>query len=160
MIQEMNFGLVRRVCDAFRRFSVMRLGKTYSSLSVADVVRRTFLNIDDLKDVAGYLGHLISTGALNATLTQRGPSHGTWILGFEEGLGDKTEAQQLRELKDTEARLLDLSARITESDQKFGISKEYLEWRRKAEAKSKDETPGVAELMEDFTQDEDMMVDM
>lgn len=156
----MNYGLVKQVCDAFRRFSVSRLGKTYSSLSVADVVNRTFLNMGEYHDVARYLDHLISNGQLSATLTQRGPSHETWILRFDEEMGAKSEAQQLRELKDTEARLLDLSARITESDQKIGISKEYLEWCRKAEAKSKDEAPGVEELMESFTQDEDMMVDV
>ena len=72
-----------------------------------------------------------------------------------------SEAQQLRELNETKARIQTLSARITESDHKIGLSKEYLEWCRKAEAKSKDEVPGIFQDMADeFIPDEDMMTDV
>ena len=156
----MNFGLVKQVVLAFQRFAILKLGKTYLSLSIAEIVKRTFLDSNDFSDVARDLEILISTGQLNATLTQRGTTSDTWILRFNDEVEAKSEAQQLRELKATEARLLDLSARITESDQKIGISKEYLEWCRKAEAKSKDGASGFSDIIEDFTQDEDMMVDV
>ena len=136
----------------------MKLSKTYSSLTVADVLKRTYLDSGNPGNAARQLQTLISRGQLNATLTQRGNNPETWILTFEDESGTKSEAQQLRELKDTEARLLELSARITESDQKIGISKEYLDWSRKEDSKLP--TLNISPWGEDSTQDEEMMVDI
>ncbi|KAL8795031.1 MAG: hypothetical protein Q9195_002479 [Heterodermia aff. obscurata] len=155
-----NVGLVKQVFTSFRRFSVLNLGKTYSSLPVADVARQTSPNPNDFSETANYLQWLISTGQLNASMIERGTNHQTWILKFNEELESMSEAQQLQELKKTEARIHDLSSRITESDQKIGLSKEYLEWCRKAEAKVKDEVPGIfQDLADDYIHDEDMMTD-
>ena len=93
-------------------------------------------------------------------MTERGPSQQTWVLNFDDELESMSEVQQLQELKKTEARIHDLSARVTESDQKIGLSKEYLEWCRKAETKMKDEGPGVfQDMVDDYIHDEEMMTD-
>ena len=151
---------MKQVFTSFRRFSVLTLGKTYSSLTIADVARHTSPNPNDFSETANYLQWLISTGQLNGTMIERGTTHQTWVLNFDEEVESMSEAQQLHELKKTEARIHDLSARITESDQKIGLSKEYLEWCRKAEVKMKDEAPGVfQDLVDDYIHDEDMMTD-
>ena len=149
---------MRQVCSAFERFTIRRLSKTYLSLSVADVLKRTYLDSGNPSNAARQLQTLISRGQLNATLTQGGTSAENWILTFEEESGAKSEAQQLRELKDTEARLLELSARIAESDQKIGISKDYLEWSRKEDSKLP--PLDMSSWGVDSTQDEEMMVDI
>ena len=156
----MNFGLIKQVFQSFRKFSVSKLSKTYSSMAVADIAKQTSSDPSNASETAVYLQWLISTGQLNATLTERGPGHRSWILKFEDVIEGKSEGQQLRELKEIEARVHALSARITESDQKMGLSKEYLEWCRKADAKSKDEVPGVQNTLEELVPDEDMMVDI
>ena len=130
-------------------------------MTVADVARQTSPNPNDFIETAEYLQWLISTGQLNATMFERGTTPQTWVLKFDEELESMSEAQQLQELKKTEARIHDLSARIAESDQKIGLSKEYLEWSRKAELKTKDEVPSVfQDPMDDYIHDEDMMTDV
>ena len=129
-------------------------------MTIADVARQTSPNPTDFIETASYLQWLISTGQLNATMIERGTTQQTWVLKFDEELESMSEGQQLQELKRTEARIHDLSARITESDQKIGLSKEYLEWCRKAETKTKDEGPGVfQDLIDEYIHDEDMMAD-
>ena len=151
---------MKQVFASFRRFSVLGLGKTYSSMTIADVARQTSPNPNDFSETANYLQWLISTRQLNATMIERGTTHATWVLKFDEELQSMSEAQQLQELKKTEARIHNLSARVTESDQKIGLSKDYLEWCRKAEAKMKDEVPGnFQDMVDDFIPDEDMMSD-
>lgn len=157
----MNLGLIQQVASAFRRFSVLRLGKTYSSITVEDVAKRTSPDPNNASETAEYLQWLISTGQLTASITQRGTGPPSWILKFAEDGPSVSEAQQLRELNETKARIQALSARITESDQKIGLSKEYLEWCRKAEAKGKDEVPGIfQDMVDEFVPDEDMMTDV
>ena len=159
-VQSANIGLVKQVFTSFRRFSVLKLGKTYSSMTIADVARQTSPDPNDFSETAAYLQWLISTGQLNASMVERGTTHQTWVLKFGEELESLSEGQQLQELKKTEARIRDLSARVRESDQKVGLSKEYLEWSRKAEAKVKDEVPAAfQDLMDEYIHDEDMMTD-
>lgn len=129
-------------------------------MTIADVARQTSPDPNDFSETAAYLQWLISTGQLNASMVERGTTHQTWVLKFGEELESLSEGQQLQELKKTEARIRDLSARVRESDQKVGLSKEYLEWSRKAEAKVKDEVPAAfQDLMDEYIHDEDMMTD-
>lgn len=161
LMQDFNYGLIEQVATAFRRFSVLKLGKTYSSLTIADIAKHTTPIANDVSETATYLNRLISTGDLKAVILQRGTGSESWILQFDEERPSMSEAQQLQELKATEIRIEDLAARITESDQKMGLSKEYLEWCRKAEAKSKDETPGgFQDMMDEYMHDEDVMTDI
>ena len=155
----MNVGLIRQVLQAFRRFSVLKLGKTYLSLTIIDIAKHTSPDPSNYAEAVHYLRWLIATGQLNAALAERGSGPQDWVLKFGEEFPSKSEASQLRELKATETRMHELSARIHESDQKAGLTKEYLDWCRKAEAKGKDETPSFQDLMEDYVHDEDVMVD-
>lgn len=140
---------------------MLRLGKTYSSITVADIAKGTSPDPNNASETAEYLQWLISTGQLTASITQRGTSPRSWILKFAEDGPSLSEAQQLRELNETKTRIQALSARITESDQKIGLSKEYLEWCRKVEAKGKDEAPGIfQDMVDEFIPDEDMMTDV
>ena len=157
----MNFGLVKQVIESFRRFSILRLGRTYSSLTLADVAQRTHSDSTKSNEIAGYLQWLLQTGQLDATLEQRGADQGTWVLHFREELQGKSEAQQLRELKETQACIQNLSTRVAESDQKLGLNKDYLEWNRRSELKGKDSAglPEFQDMIDDMVQDEDMMVE-
>lgn len=129
-------------------------------MTIGDVARQTSPNPNDFRETANYLQWLISTGQLKATMIERGTAQQTWVLKFDEELESMSEAQQLHELKKTEARIHELSARVTESDQKIGLSKEYLEWCRKAESKMKDEGPGIfQDMVDDYIHDEEMMTD-
>ena len=145
---------------AFRKFTVLKLGKTYASITIPDVTKSTSSDPSNVLETANYLQWLISTGQLNASIIQRGSDPQGWILKFCEEGPSKSEAQQLRDLKDTEARIQDLAARITESDRRVGLSKEYLEWCRKAEAKGKEDSSGsgIQGMMDEYMHDdEDVM---
>lgn len=162
-------GLVFQVIDAFRRFSILKLGQTYIALTIADVAKRTSDNPNDYNGTAHHLMSLISAGQLNATITQANDVR-NWVLRFATssttGPLARTEEQINEEIIKQFAHTTALSNHVKELDRKMGLSKEYIDWAKKAQ-KSKELSPngdlepshshGPDEYAPD---DEDMMGDL
>ena len=53
--QDSNAGLVSQVIDAYRKFSILELEKTYSALTVAEIARCTSSDPDDYAETGRYL---------------------------------------------------------------------------------------------------------
>lgn len=167
--KDRNIGLIFQVIDAFGRFSILKLGQTYVALTIADITKRTSDNPNDYNGTARQLMSLISAGQLNATLTQADDVR-NWVLRFATssttGPLARTEEQINEEINKQFTRTTALSNHVKELDRKMGLSKEYIDWAKKAQ-KGKELSPngdlepshfhGPDEYGPD---DEDMMEDL
>lgn len=162
-------GLVFQVVDAFRRFSILKLGQTYTALTIADVAERTSDNPNDYDETAQHLMSLISAGQLNATITQAGDVR-NWVLRFATssttGPLARTEEQVNEEITKQFARTTALTNHVKELDRKLGLSKEYNDWTKKAQRSKElspngDLEPSHSHGLDEYgPDDEDMMGDL
>jgi COP9 signalosome complex subunit 3 len=151
--------------DAFRKYAVIRLGKTFVALSITEVARRTSADPLDVNGTAAYISALISQGELNAELTV--PSNGSDpvpVLRFLPSTSaTKTEAQLQHDLASQASELRNILKHISDNDHRLEITKEYVGFlqklKRTKEQTAKGGAPGASETpFEDI--DEDMMGDM
>lgn len=155
--------------SAFRQFSVLQLGKTYAALTVADVARRTSPDPNDYAGTGEYIIHLISTGVLNATISQPSNDPGSWILRFSEsntGPLSRTEEQQHQHLEKQTQKIKSLMEHIREADRKLSLNKDYIAEVKKGKKSRLNVLEGGAEENpwmthgETYDHDEDMMADL
>ena len=169
--QDSNTGLLLQVFDAYRRFSILKLGEIYKALYIPEVAKRTSPTPNDLSETESYISSLIASGQLNATLTQPATAGGSSVLRFADssatGTHPRTEAQMHADLVDQTRRVAKVSQFIQETDRRMGISKEYVSYAKK-QKKNRDDFGAGAEdeeltstLIDDtaYGLDEDMMAD-
>ena len=156
-----------QVIDAFRQFSVLRLEKTFAALTVADITRRTSPDPNDYAGTGTYLINLVSSGKLNATISEPSEDPASWIIRFPDetsGPLARTQEQQYEALAKQTQKIQSLMAHIKETDRKLSLSNEYIRDAKK-KRKEKAETGENGDSfqtsgMDGFDQDEDMMADM
>ncbi|KAG8532483.1 uncharacterized protein KY384_002360 [Bacidia gigantensis] len=128
--EECNLGLVRQVLDAYRQFSVQRLGKTFAALPIPEISKRTSWDPNDHVETGQYIIKLISAGQLNATISEPSEDPSTWVLRFfsssNEGPKARSGEQQFDDLQRQVAKVQTLMSHVRETDRKFGLSKEYI----------------------------------
>lgn len=158
-----------QVIRAFRQFSVLQLGKTYAALTVADVARRTSPDPNDHAGTGEYIIHLISTGVLNATISQPSNDPASWILRFSDsttGPLSRTEEQRHQHLEKQTQKINTLMEHIREADRKLSLSKDYIAEAKRAKKSRLNGLEGGAEespwMMHGdvYEHDEDMMADL
>ncbi|KAI9707352.1 MAG: hypothetical protein M1836_000312 [Candelina mexicana] len=163
-----NVGLMHQVLEAHRRFAIINLEKTYSSLSVAEIAKRTSPQPNDLAETEDYIRRLILRGHLSARLSQPPDSSNPVVLTFLtfpfEGSESQSEAAQNVKLKECTELLRRLDEHVKETDKVMAQSKELIDWQKKHN-KSKEPGPagGPGGMMDvgwdDTIADEDMMAD-
>ena len=154
---------------AFRQFSVLKLGSTFAALTVADVARRTSPDPNDYAGTGDYVIHLISTGVLNATISQPSNDPASWILRFSDSTSgplSHTEEQQHQHLEKQTRKIKLLMEHIHEADRKLSLSKDYIAETKKAKKArlndlegGVDETPWTTQN-DVYEHDEDIMADV
>ena len=158
--QDFNEGLVRQVIDAYRQFSVSKLSHIFAALTISDIARKTSPAPNNFQETASYIQRLISTGKLNATISNKSGEHKTWIVRFSESTSGplaRSEEQQHEDLIKQTRRVKVLIDHIRETDRKLGLSKDYIN-----DAKKKRKTDGGGPDEGGWTpydHDEDMMGD-
>ena len=161
--QDLNSGLVLLLTDAFRKFAVLRLGRTFTALSIAEVAKRTSPNPSDLNETASYIASLIANGDLDADLTISSgsdPSNLPILRFLPSRKSLKSEAQVQQELAVQTAELKNILKHISDNDHRFEISKEYIEMLKKLK-KQRDQAKSGGPNDAGFEDvDEDMMEDM
>ena len=155
--------------SAFRQFSVLRLGKTFAALTVADITRRTSPDPNDYAGTGDYVIHLISIGVLSATISQPTNDPATWILRFSDsksGPLSHTEEQQQQHLEKQNLKIKSLMEHIREADRKLSLNKDYIAEAKKAKKARQnglegggDENAWMAHT-DAYDHDEDMMADL
>ncbi len=165
-----------QVLEAHRRFAIINLGKTYSSLSIHEIVHRTSpnpakrssLSPDEVAETEDYIRRLIVRGHLLAQLSQPfDPSEPvvlTFLTPISEGPESQSEAIQNMKLKERTAMLRRLDEHVKETDKVMAQSKELVEWQKKLnkskEAGAAGGSGGMMDMVwEDPIADEDMMGD-
>ncbi len=161
--QDLNAGLVLLLTDAFRKFAVVRLGRTFTALSIAEVAKRTSLIPSDLNETATYIASLIANGDLDADLTipSGGDPSSLPILRFLPTKSSlKSEAQVQQELAVHTAELKLILKHIQDNDHRLEITKEYIEMLKKLKKQREQSRSSGAEGAAFEDVDEDMMEDM
>jgi len=151
--QDRNFGLVLQVMEAFRRFSVLNLGKTFAALPIAKVAERTSPKPSDIAETEAYLASLIASGDLEASLTKT--SGNATTLRFHTTL-TPMEATIQQDIASQSNALMEMMKHLGDEDGRIELSKEYVMWIRRL--KMNRDTQAKNGITDDF--DEDMMADM
>ncbi len=159
-----------QVLEASRRFSILKLGNTYLALSIPEIGERTSPDLNDHAETEAYVASLISTGYLNAVLSQSNDRTKPSILRFLDTSGthsrSQSEATQYAELVKQMQKTVNLAEYVRATDKKLCLSKEYIDWAKKAR-KNKEAGGGSATdgnsmdiTGDDYGADEDMMADL
>jgi COP9 signalosome complex subunit 3 len=132
-----NYGLMVEVYQAFRKFAVLKLGRTFIALSIAEVARRTSPDASNINETKAYLGALISSGALNAVITDG--SNGDQALRFlPSSISAKSETAVESALAAQTQDLQILLRHVHDTEHRLEVSREYIDYLRKLK-KVKDE---------------------
>ena len=147
----------------------MKLGNTFAALTVADVARRTSPDPNDYAETGEYVIHLISTGVLNATISQPSNDPASWILRFSDSTSgplSHTEEQQHQHLEKQTRKIKLLMEHIHEVDRKLSLNKDYIAEAKKAKKarlnvleSGVDETSWATQN-DVYEHDEDIMADV
>ncbi|KAL8936930.1 MAG: hypothetical protein Q9211_003947 [Gyalolechia sp. 1 TL-2023] len=165
--EDHNMSLVLHVLDAYRQFTIIKLGLTYAALPLPIVTQRTSSNPDDHTETAQYISMMINSSRLNATLDQRTQDPQSWVLRFalspSTGPRARSEQESYEELVKQTARNAKLAEHVRETDRKLTLSKDYINWLKQSK---KDTLSTATEVEEASTlpgqhpfDDEDIMGD-
>ncbi|KAL8901998.1 MAG: hypothetical protein Q9207_004923 [Kuettlingeria erythrocarpa] len=122
------------VLDAYRQFTIAKLGSTYAALPLPIVTRRSSPDSDNHAETAQYIARMINSGQLSATLDQQGQDPQSWILRFATSANTepraRSEQEQYEELARQASRASKLADHIRETNRKLSVSKEYINWMK------------------------------
>ncbi|KAK9859984.1 hypothetical protein MYU51_010141 [Penicillium brevicompactum] len=158
-----NFGLVTQVVDAFFRQTVVKLGKTFAALTVADLAKQIFPSPAEKTVTESDVSSLIMSGALDASLVQKQDPTELSILRFSTSLSFPRLSHELdiqSHLKKERLLMENLVRNLEEINNAIGMSEECLDnlQRGQAWAASNGTNPTPAEG--GLEMDEDLMGDM
>ena len=165
-------SLVLQVLSAFRRFLILKLGRTYAAIPITDVARHTSPSPTNIAETEQYVHNLIASGQLNATLTPSSDSTKPSILRFAasttEGPLARSEIQQYQDLVKQTDKMARLAKQMKGMDRRMELSKEYLDWTKKMrKSKMGEESEGMMGVglgMGDYADswgvDEDVLAEM
>lgn len=161
--QDNNFGLVTQVVDAFFRQTIVKLGKTFAALTVADLAKQVFPSPAEKMVTEADVSSLIMSGALDASLVQKQDPTELSILRFSTSLSFPRLSHELdiqSHLKKERLLMENLVRNLEEINNAIGMSEECLDnlQRGQAWAASNGTNPTPAEG--GLEMDEDLMGDM
>ncbi|OAP65465.1 hypothetical protein AYL99_01437 [Fonsecaea erecta] len=153
-----NYGLAIEVFQAFRKFAVQRLSRTFAALSIAEVATRTSPDPSDLAETKAYVDMLIQNGELSAAITES--ANGDQTLRFlPTTAATRPEAQFQSALAAQTLELQAILRHVHDTEHRLEVSKEYIDYLKKLkkirEEKQEGKVTGRGTVDEDI--DEDMM---
>lgn len=153
-----NYGLMVEVYQAFRKFTIQRLGRTFAALPLTAVARKTSVDPpEDLSETRTYLQTLIAERSLSAVLTTS--ESGEEILRFHPpSVLLRSEIEVEKALATQTEHLHGLLRHIQDTEHRMETSKEYIDYLKrlkKAREETKKTAPGKSATVDDV--DEDMM---
>jgi len=158
-------SLILQVLDAFRRFLILRLERTYAAIPISAVAQLTSPQPDNHAETEAYVNSLISSGQLNATLEVSAvPGMGSMLRFATSSTGGplaRSEAQQYENLTQQTTKLAQLGKHIKDTERRMELSKEYLDWVRKNRRnKASAENSTSQNPFDGYGVDEDLLADM
>ncbi|CAG8232874.1 unnamed protein product [Penicillium olsonii] len=160
-----NFGLVSQVVDVFFSRSVIKLGRTFAALTVADLVKQALSSPVEGSVAESAVSSLVMAGALDASLAETKDPDGLSILRFT---GDSSfprlphELDVQSQLKGEQQLMEHLVGNLEEINTALGMSDECLDGLQRGQAWAasggvNSAAPGETGTLE---MDEDLMGDM
>lgn len=162
--EDSNAGLVLRVVEAYRRFSVMKLGTVFAAMPMSGIARQISQTPEDINEATSYVAGLISSGQLNAILEDAPSGSNDRILRFlswtSKSLATRSDAN-FTDLVAQVERIRDISNEARLLDREMGLSRECIQAAKKERAAADGSVPnGMEDLMGDPPIDEDIMEDL
>ncbi|KEF62793.1 uncharacterized protein A1O9_00766 [Exophiala aquamarina CBS 119918] len=152
-----NYCLMMEVYQAFRKFTILRLGRTFAALPLTAVARKTSADVEDLTETRMYLQSLIAERELYAMLVTS--ESGEEILRFHlPSVSLKSEIEVEKALALQTLQLQGLLRHIQDTEHRMETSKEYIDYLKrlkKAREEAKKTDPGRSAMVDGL--DEDMM---
>ncbi|KAK5061143.1 hypothetical protein LTR84_007685 [Exophiala bonariae] len=137
-----NYGLMVEVYQAFRKFTVIRLGRTFSALPLVAVANKMLADEQDLTETRAYLDSLIAERALHAVVVNS--DDGDQILRFlPPSVSLMNESEVDTALSTQTLRLQLLLKHIQDSEHRMETTKEYIEYLKKLK-KARDDDKKVS----------------
>ena len=160
-----NTGLVQQVVEAYRRFSVIKLGTIFAAMPLSVVANYTSQTPQDIIETSKYLSDLISGGHLNAVLEDAPNGSNVQIMRFLGSSFKSSSAkakQDFAELLQQVDRIQGISNQAQLLDRELGVSRECIQSAKKERAAAEHGvTNGMNDLMTGDTPiEEDIMEDL
>ncbi|WEW55596.1 hypothetical protein PRK78_001027 [Emydomyces testavorans] len=162
-----NTGLVLQVLDAFRRFSVLKLERSFAALAIPDLTQRLALGDRCSLDMERFVAKLLAGSRLSARLFQPSDSSNPTILRFGhffQPMKGAMEAKLWEQLLEQKRRVDLLVHNLYETDVKFGLGPDYIDglrkarWRKNGGDNETSASAGGNNSVADF--EEDIMADL
>ncbi|KAL8867735.1 MAG: hypothetical protein Q9174_005469 [Haloplaca sp. 1 TL-2023] len=149
--EDCNTILVNGLLKAFRQFSVVKLGSTYSAMRIPEVSQRTSPTPDDYKETAEHALEMIENGQLEARMYMSMGDYDSWTLHFgrssDKESEDFDEQDQLDQLQQQMAKSKRLAEHVRATDRKMMMHKDYIEHLKKEQPEATETTTGPDPLM-------------
>ncbi|KKK23255.1 hypothetical protein AOCH_001188 [Aspergillus ochraceoroseus] len=155
-----NAGLVSQLFDAFDKYTVLKLGRTFSALTMADVRQRVSASSGNSHNVEGFVASLVMSNALRATLSHLPGLESLAMLRFSSAPESAVVREETVRIRLIEAGLAanTVSERIRQSNRILELCQENLQTLAKSQ-KWADNTGRSSEAGGSFDIDEDLMGD-
>ena len=156
-----NYGLMVEVFQSFRKFALLKLGKTFAALPLSEVARRTSSDVSNVGETKAYLEALIAAGDINAVITA---SNDIEMLRFLPSSTTQTTEAQMETVLGSQTRELRLLlSHVQDTEYRMGISREYIDYLKKLKKMKEDEKKNATNGARNATADdvdEDMMEEL
>ncbi|EZF30592.1 hypothetical protein H109_03473 [Trichophyton interdigitale MR816] len=149
-----NAHLVYQLSAAYRRFSILKLEKVFSAISIPEIANRVSYECGSAQELEEYIASLIADGQLNARLVQAADPSGPSVLRFGKdnaGMDMSTEAQLSAALLQEKSRIKAMIDNVARIDVRLELGEDYMEGlvkaQRRAGAKNRNATTFDEDIM-------------
>ncbi|KAL4781908.1 hypothetical protein BJX76DRAFT_333906 [Aspergillus varians] len=143
-----NAGLVSQIFEAYDKFIIIKLGRTFSALAMPDVLQRASSCSKGSHDIEEFVVSLVMSNALRATVSQSSSNQDTTMLRFSLCTQSRAFREDYIRARLVQRRLaLNTIARgIAQTEQTLELSQENLHFIAKNQKWNGDsEKPGASE---------------
>ncbi|KAL4806953.1 signalosome subunit 3 [Aspergillus unguis] len=123
-----NAGLVSQVLEAYDKFTIMKLGRTFSALKMPDVLQRATSCSKDSSEIEEFVTTLVMSNSVKATLSHPSNDQNTAMLHFSLGTQNNGHHEEY-----IRARLIErrsafnaIAQAIVQTDSTLELSEENL----------------------------------
>ena len=167
MLQDNNKGLVFQVLGRFHSSAVLKLGRSFAALTMADVATRASINSLSVEDIESFITSLIASRDVDAALFHSPYELSKATLRFSTKslkFGAEQEAYVRESLHQEAHSLRSLVDVVVESGRVLEFSSEYIESLRRTQRRADNGAKGNTDVSVGFKtndfDEEDMMADL
>ncbi|OAL70825.1 hypothetical protein A7D00_5155 [Trichophyton violaceum] len=134
-----NAHLVYQLPAAYRRFSILKLERVFSAISIPEIANRVSYECCSAQKLEEYIASLIADGQLNARLVQAVDPSGPSVLRFGKnntGMDMSAEAQLSASLIKEKNRIKAMIDNVARIDVRLELGEDYMDGLVKAQRRA------------------------